>query len=136
MTAPHRTGRRPYRHPAAYRLLTYTADDGEAEQVWNGRDGPVPVTIRLRNGKPAIHRRWTADDTRDDTWSPPPGTRRFTDLTPARARARAEHAFDTWAADPRWSPTQITAHRDRAVDVLTARFLETPGIPDLIEEPA
>jgi hypothetical protein len=126
---------RPYRYAAAYCLLVYTAADGEAEQVWNGRDGPVPVSIRLRNGKQAIHRRWSGDEARTEDYEPDPGTRRFTDLTPARARELAEHAFDTWAADPRWAGDQIRAQRDRAVDALTARYLETPSVPDLTEVP-
>jgi hypothetical protein len=126
---------RPYKHPAAFCLLMYTADDGEAEQVWNGRDAAVPVMIRLRNGKPAVHRRWTGDEPRDPGWTPPPGVRWFADLTPASARARAEHAFDTWAADPRWTGDQIAACRDRAIDALTARYLENPATPDLTEGP-
>jgi hypothetical protein len=130
MAGPHR----PYRHPAAWTLLTYTAENGRAEQVWNGRDGPVPVTITLRDGTPAIHRRWTADEPHDPGWTPPPGTRRFTDLTPATARTRAEHAFDTWAADPRWTGPQITAIRDRAVTALAAQMLEYHSVPDLTEE--
>lgn len=125
---------RPYRHPAAWMLLTYTTEDGRAEQVWNGRDGPVPVTIALRDGTPAIHRPSTADEHHEPGWTPPPGTRQFTDLTPESARARAEHAFDTWAADPRWTAGQAAACRDPAVAALAARLLEYRGVPDITEE--
>jgi hypothetical protein len=131
------TPTRPYHHAAAFCLLVYTAADGEAEQVWNGRDAAVPVSIRLRNGKPAVHRRWSGDEARTEDYEPPPGTRRFTDLTPDSARARAEHAFDTWAADPRWTGDQIQACRARAVAALAARYLEQAGaVPELTEVPA
>jgi hypothetical protein len=127
----------PYRHAEAYHLMTYQADDGtEAEQVWNSRDGVTPFVITLRSGKQATHVAWNADVRMPEDFTPPPGMRYFTDLTPARARRHAERAVDRWEADPRHAPGYRQAFgggRESAITSLAASYLEQPGTPDLID---
>ena len=51
-----------YRHPEAFMIMTYRADDGiEEERIWNSRDGVTPFVITLRNGKQATHVDWGQD---------------------------------------------------------------------------
>lgn len=126
-----------YRHAEAYMLMTYEADDrSEREMVWNSRDGVAPFVITLRSGKHATHTGWTRDQRMPEDWTPPPGMRRFTDLTRARAEAIAARQWDSWAADPRWADDlrEVYGHnRAAAIAELAASYLSQPGAPDLID---
>lgn len=127
-----------YAHAEAYCLMLYTADDGsESETVWNSRDGVTPMTITLRNGKRATHANWRNDARMAPDFTPPPGMRIFTDLTPARARWHAQNNLTRWAADPELSTRfrEAYGHDDAAIiEQLTAEYLRGgPGAPDLID---
>jgi hypothetical protein len=128
----------PYRHAEAYCLMTYTADDGsEQETVWNSRDGVTPFVITLRSGKTASHLNWQADRRVPDH-IPEPGSRMFVDLTPQRAREKAEAQARYWFDSPgelgelartRYGTVEIMANR------MAADMLRHAGAPDLVEVP-
>ena len=128
-----------YRHPEAFSVMTYRADDGiEEERIWNSRDGVTPFVITLRNGKQATHVDWDQDQRMAEDWTPPPGMRYFADLTPERARVHAARNYDAWTADPA-QPRDIAilgANRERAIAKLAGSYLERPGGPDLIDPQA
>lgn len=126
-----------YAHAEAFCVMCYRSDDGtETEFVWNSRDGVTPFVITLRSGKPATHADWDRDQRMPEDWTPPPGMRRFTDLTRARARELAARQWDTWAADPAAARHLARlGDRDQAITDLAASYLSQPGAPDLTDDP-
>jgi hypothetical protein len=129
--------RHRYAHAEAFSVLTYVSDDGsETEQVWNSRDGGTPFVITLRSGKPAAHRDWAADRRMPEDWTPPPGMRYFTDLTPVRARAIADRNITRWTdGDPDVAAQFRESYGtlEAAAASFAAIYLEHPGQPDLID---
>jgi hypothetical protein len=124
-----------YNHAEAFALMTYQAEDGEREVIWNSRDGVTPFVIMLRSGKEARHVNWSADRRVLD-YDPQPGERVFTDLTKERWRSGwFRNAERYWAdqgetgalARQRWRSARAMAH-----DLMRDRPWQ-PGLPDLIE---
>lgn len=124
---------KPHVHGEAFMVMTYRADDGETERVWNSRDGVTPFCITLRSGKEATHVNWSQDvycPSHADHMAA--GERYFADLDPETALAHAEENVERWWGHPdypmsaRW-PDKATAARDLAKGYLT------PGAPTIKE---
>jgi hypothetical protein len=124
-----------YQHAEAFCLMVYVAPDGDAEVIWNSRDGVTPFVVTLRNGKPAQHMMRLSRRATD--FVPAPGSRIFVDLTAERARESAEAAVERFWNDPELGPQarEQFGTREAMVDQLAAGYLQ-PGAPDLIEVPA
>lgn len=124
-----------YRHGEAFCLMTYRADDGEEEVIWNSRDGVTPFMITLRSGKPARHVEWHRDRRVPD-YTPPRGSRIFVDLTDQAARSRARQIAEHWFHDSgHWgNRARAQFHTiDAMIDALVADL--PPGSPDIQEVP-
>ena len=123
-----------YRHAEAFALMTYRAEDGEQEVIWNSRDGVTPFVITLRSGKEARHVNWASDRHAPDH-VPQPGERVFVDLDRETHRqrwlARARQHFDDpgemgQMARRRWPSAEAMGE-----DLDAEQW--RPGLPDLIE---
>lgn len=130
------TAAAPYGHAEAFCLMTYRADDGEEEVVWNSRDSVTPFVITLRSGKEAQHVNWS-HDTRVPDYTPPTGTRMFVDLTAEAAqRHAAANAARFFADDHEYS--LMARQRYGTVEAMAAELAAEylrPGAPDLVEVP-
>jgi hypothetical protein len=121
-----------YQHAEAFCLMVYVAEDGDAELIWNSRDGVTPFVITLRNGKPAQHMMRLARRALD--FQPAPGMRVFVDLPPERAREAAEAAVERFWDDAELGPQarEQFGTREAMAEQLAAGYLQ-PGAPDLVQ---
>lgn len=89
-----------HRHPDAYCLLRYRADNRHAEEVvWNSRDGLATTTIFLRDGTPATRFGQADCHVYAPDHVPVLGDLVLIDLTERRAlEIAAERAESLWAA--------------------------------------
>jgi hypothetical protein len=131
-----------YQHAEAYCLMTYRADDGEEETIWNSRDGVTPFIVTLKSGKQAMHVDWSTDR-RDPNYKPKPGERIFVDLTEERRKELwLKNCQRYWpnAAGVVDYPNEAAAAAARAefktpeamAEYMTQSPMH-PGEPDLIE---
>jgi hypothetical protein len=117
--------------------MTYRADDGSEEWVWNSRDGVTPFVITLRSGKEAKHVEWHRDRRMPPDYRPPPGSRMFVDMTRERYRelmlAQARRYWSDESEFGRHARTQWASPEAMADALSTDEWRE--GLPDLVEVP-
>jgi hypothetical protein len=122
-----------HRHAEAYRLMTYTTDDGTgSEQIWNSRDGVTPFVTHLRDGRTATHRS-APGDRYDPGHVPQPGERVFADMTRAYAERAAAYQVERYSDDPAWAARLAElGSRGQAIRYLATQFTTQPGSPVLL----
>lgn len=115
--------------------MKYAAEDGsEVEWIWNSRDGITPFYVNNRAGDKMLkHVDWHLDHRIFD-YRPMPGERIFVNLSPQRARQKAERCIkDLWDSGDDCSYVRETYDtKEDAVEGLLASF-RVDKAPDLVE---
>ena len=127
-----------YRHREAFAIMKYAAEDGsEVEWIWNSRDGVTPSYVSNRAGDKILkHVDWHLDRCIFD-YRPMPCERIFVDLSPQKARQKAECFIkDLWDSNDDCSYVREKYDtKEDAVEGLLASF-RVEKAPDLVESSA
>ncbi|YAG16969.1 hypothetical protein NSTC745_06354 [Nostoc sp. DSM 114161] len=114
--------------------MKYAAEDGsEVEWIWNSRDGVTPFCVSNRTGDKMLqHVDWHLDRRIFD-YQPMPCERIFVDLSPDRARQRAERTIEHyWNRDDCAHIRQLFGTKEKAIEGLLAES-RVGEAPDLVE---
>lgn len=128
-----------HNHSEAFCLMLYRClneECGQAEWIWNSRDGVAPFIVGCRNCGGESKHTERQRDTYAPNFLPLPGSRYFADLTKERALEIARARVDRWWDDPEMPLKDHSflgpLGREGAVESLAEAILETPGQPDIL----
>lgn len=120
-------------HVEAFCLMRYASKDGAiVEWLWNSRDGVTPFIIFGADGTELQHSEFQFDRYMPN-YVPLAGERVFVDMTPERARARAEKRVERyWQESGEYSMQLAFESREQAIEVIAREILAYSGVPDVI----
>jgi hypothetical protein len=113
-----------HKHPAAFSVVSYKAESGRTEELWNAWDGPPPLHIKLLDTGEIAQCTYTA--VYMPGYVPAVGERIGVPLTLVRARVRVLEGLDRYLADdsdPEFK-AKIEANFDSKEDLTMATVAE------------